>query len=155
MMKKKVRMMVGAPALSANIPKTRPVRSQGLNWCTADDKELHITVRTQEEAVVVSCDFHLQGEKACMMAALQTEMEQLASNVESHGGIVGHIKASVECQDTAVISVTLDRADVRCGNTTELQGSFAAIVLFLDETKARELVETMFENVKMKIQTVA
>ena len=54
-----------------------------------------------------------------------------------------------------MISVTLDRADVRCGNTTELQGSFAAIVLFLDETKARELVETMFENVKMKIQTVA
>ena len=133
------------------VPKPQSMKMQEFSWDT-DDDDVRITARMQEEAVVISADFSVRGTKEIFLEVLKAEMEHLATQVASCGGIVGHIKASVECCETTVISVTLDKADVRNGRMDEINGKFAAILLLMEETKARELTEIMFAAVKEKIK---
>ena len=149
---KKIWKMGETVPAQGTVPKPQSMKLQEFSWDTEVEDDVHIMVRTQDEAVVVSADFSVQSTKEIFLEVLQTEMEDLASQVSSCGGIVGHIKASVECCETEVISVTLDKADVRKGIVEEIKGKFAAILLLMEETKARELTETMFAAVKEKIK---
>lgn len=81
-----------------------------------------------------------------MINLLQIQMENLASHVQENGGIVGHIKTSVEVRETAVISVTLDKADIRKGSYEEIFGKFTAIILLMEPERIQELVENMFRR---------
>ena len=148
---KKVWKMGETVSAQGTVSKPQSMKLQEFSWDT-DDDDVRITARMQEEAVVISADFSVRGTKEIFLEVLKAEMEHLATQVASCGGIVGHIKASVECCETTVISVTLDKADVRNGRMDEINGKFAAILLFMEETKARELTEIMFAAVKEKIK---
>ena len=148
---KKVWKMGETVSAQGTVSKPQSMKLQEFSWDT-DDDDVRITARMQEEAVVISADFSVQSTKEIFLEVLKAEMEHLATQVASCGGIVGHIKASVECCETTVISVTLDKADVRNGRMDEINGKFAAILLFMEETKARELTEIMFAAVKEKIK---
>ena len=148
---KKVWKMGETVSAQGTVSKPQSMKVQEFSWDT-DDDDVRITARMQEEAVVISADFSVRGTKEIFMEVLKAEMEHLATQVASCGGIVGHIKASVECCETTVISVTLDKADVRNGRMDEINGKFAAILLLMEETKARELTEIMFAAVKEKIK---
>lgn len=148
---KKVWKMGETVSAQGTVSKPQSMKMQEFSWDT-DDDDVRITARMQEEAVVISADFSVQSTKEIFLEVLKAEMEHLATQVASCGGIVGHIKASVECCETTVISVTLDKADVRNGRMDEINGKFAAILLFMEETKARELTEIMFAAVKEKIK---
>lgn len=148
---KKVWKMGETVSAQGTVSKPQSMKLQEFSWDT-DDDDVRITARMQEEAVVISADFSVRGTKEIFMEVLKAEMEHLATQVASCGGIVGHIKASVECCETTVISVTLDKADVRNGRMDEINGKFAAILLLMEETKARELTEIMFAAVKEKIK---
>ena len=148
---KKVWKMGETASAQGTVSKPQSMKLQEYSWDT-DDDDVRITARMQEEAVVISADFSVRGTKEIFLEVLKAEMEHLATQVASCGGIVGHIKASVECCETTVISVTLDKADVRNGRMDEINGKFAAILLLMEETKARELTEIMFAAVKEKIK---
>lgn len=148
---KKVWKMGETVSAQGTVSKPQSMKLQEFSWDT-DDDDVRITARMQEEAVVISADFSVRGTKEIFLEVLKAEMEHLATQVASCGGIVGHIKASVECCETTVISVTLDKADVRNGRMDEINGKFAAILLLMEETKARELTEIMFVAVKEKIK---
>ena len=148
---KKVWKMGETVSAQGTVSKPQSMKLQEFSWDT-DDDDVRITARMQEEAVVISADFSVRGTKEIFLEVLKAEMEHLATQVASCGGIVGHIKASVKCCETTVISVTLDKADVRNGRMDEINGKFAAILLFMEETKARELTEIMFAAVKEKIK---
>lgn len=148
---KKVWKMGETVSAQGTVSKPQSMKMQEFSWDT-DDDDVRITARMQEEAVVISADFSVRGTKEIFLEVLKAEMEHLATQVASCGGIVGHIKASVECCETTVISVTLDKADVRNGRMDEINGKFAAILLLMEETKAREQTEIMFAAVKEKIK---
>ena len=148
---KKVWKMGETVSAQGTVSKPQSMKMQEFSWDT-DDDDVRITARMQEEAVVISADFSVQSTKEIFLEVLKAEMEHLATQVASCGGIVGHIKASVKCCETTVISVTLDKADVRNGRMDEINGKFAAILLLMEETKARELTEIMFAAVKEKIK---
>ena len=148
---KKVWKMGETVPAQGTVSKPQSMKLQEFSWDT-DDDDVRITARMQEEAVVISADFSVRGTKEIFLEVLKAEMEHLATQVASCGGIVGHIKASVECCETMVISVTLDKADVRNGRMDEINGKFAAILLLMEEIKARELTEIMFAAVKEKIK---
>lgn len=148
---KKVWKMGETVSAQGTVSKPQSMKMQEFSWDT-DDDDVRITARMQEEAVVISADFSVRGTKEIFLEVLKAEMEHLATQVASCGGIVGHIKASVECCETTVISVTLDKADVRNGRMDEINGKFAVILLLMEETKARELTEIMFAAVKEKIK---
>ena len=148
---KKVWKMGETVSAQGTVSKPQSMKLQEFSWDT-DDDDVRITARMQEEAGVISADFSVRGTKEIFLEVLKAEMEHLATQVASCGGIVGHIKASVECCETTVISVTLDKADVRNGRMDEINGKFAAILLLMEETKARELTEIMFAAVKEKIK---
>ena len=148
---KKVWKMGETVSAQGTVSKPQSMKLQEFSWDT-DDDDVRITARMQEEAVVISADFSVRSTKEIFLEVLKAEMEHLATQVASCGGIVGHIKASVECCEITVISVTLDKADVRNGRMDEINGKFAAILLLMEETKARELTEIMFAAVKEKIK---
>ena len=148
---KKVWKMGETVSAQGTVSKPQSMKLQEFSWDT-DDDDVRITARMQEEAVVISADFSVRGTKEIFLEVLKAEMEHLATQVAFCGGIVGHIKVSVKCCETTVISVTLDKADVRNGRMDEINGKFAAILLLMEETKARELTEIMFAAVKEKIK---
>ena len=118
----------------------------------ADTQDVRLSVKTQDEAVVVSAEFHFEGDREKISQKLSRGMEQMAERVQDAGGIVGHIKASVDFQETAVFSVTLDHADIRKGAGCEAGGKFAAIVLLLDEKTAYALAEQMFTEIRASLR---
>lgn len=115
-------------------------------------EDVRLSVKTQDEAVVVSAEFHFDNDRGKISQTLSQGMEQLAKRVQDAGGIVGHIKASVDFQETAVFSVTLDRADIRKGAGCEAGGKFAAILLLLDEKTAYALTEQMFTDIRASLR---
>lgn len=111
-------------------------------------QDVRLSVKTQDEAIVVSAEFYFEGDREKISRILSQGMEQMAKRVQDAGGIVGHIKASVDFQETAVFSVTLDHADIRKGAGCEAGGKFAAIILLLDEMTAYALAEQMFTEIR-------
>lgn len=111
-------------------------------------QDVRLSVKTQDEAIVVSAEFYFEGDREKISQILSQGMEQMAKRVQDAGGIVGHIKASVDFQETAVFSVTLDHADIRKGAGCEAGGKFAAIILLLDEMTAYTLAEQMFTEIR-------
>ena len=115
-------------------------------------QDVRLSVKTQDEAIVVSAEFYFKGEREKISQILSRGMEQMAKRVQDAGGIVGHIKASVDFQETAVFSVTLDHADIRKGAGCEAGGKFAAIILLLDEMTAYALAEQMFTEIRESLR---
>ena len=111
-------------------------------------QDVRLSVKTQDEAIVVSAEFYFEDDREKISQILSRGMEQMAKRVQDAGGIVGHIKASVDFQETAVFSVTLDHADIRKGAGCEAGGKFAAIILLLDEMTAYALAEQMFTEIR-------
>lgn len=111
-------------------------------------QDVRLSVKIQDEAIVVSAEFYFEGDREKISQILSQGMEQMAKRVQDAGGIVGHIKASVDFQETAVFSVTLDHADIRKGAGCEAGGKFAAIILLLDEMTAYALAEQMFTEIR-------
>lgn len=115
-------------------------------------QDVRLSVKTQDEAIVVSAEFYFEGDREKISQILSQGMEQMAKRVQDAGGIVGHIKASVDFQETAVFSVTLDHADIRKGAGCEAGGKFAAIILLLDEMTAYALAEQMFTEIRESLR---
>ena len=114
-------------------------------------QDVRLSVKNQDEAIVVST-FYFEGDREKISQILSRGMEQMAKRVQDAGGIVGHIKASVDFQETAVFSVTLDHADIRKGAGCETGGKFAAIILLLDEMTAYALAEQMFTEIRESLR---
>ena len=115
-------------------------------------QDVRLSVKNQDEAIVVSAEFYFEGDREKISQILSRGMEQMAKRVQDAGGIVGHIKASVDFQETAVFSVTLDHADIRKGAGCEAGGKFAAIILLLDEMTAYALAEQMFTEIRESLR---
>ena len=115
-------------------------------------QDVRLSVKTQDEAIVVSAEFYFEDDREKISQILSRGMEQMAKRVQDAGGIVGHIKASVDFQETAVFSVTLDHADIRKGAGCEAGGKFAAIILLLDEMTVYALAEQMFTEIRESLR---
>ena len=149
-MKRTVQMRVNAKKSGGQFVFQKKDRFLALE--NTETQDVHLAVKTQDEAVVVSAEFHFKNEREKISQDLSHGMEQLAKRVQNAGGIVGHIKASVDFQETAVFSVTLDHADIRKGAGCEAGGRFVAIILLLDEKTVYAFTEQMFTEIKASLR---
>lgn len=76
------------------------------------DCPYHIHGHIHEGAAAVSGKLTLSGSLRDHQAAISEMLEHLAAEVWEHGGLVGHIKASVAQSSSTVFSVTKHRATV-------------------------------------------
>ena len=66
----------------------------------------HVEARRQDEATVISGEYCFEGDRAFFSELLKTSLETLAERIQQEQGLIGHIKTSLEIQDTEVFSVT-------------------------------------------------
>lgn len=149
-MKKAVQMHVDTKKSGGQLYFQKKDRFLSLENTKPED--VRLSVKTQDEAIVVSAEFYFEGDREKISQILSRGMEQMAKRVQDAGGIVGHIKASVDFQETAVFSVTLDHADIRKGAGCEAGGKFAAIILLLDEMTAYAFAEQMFTEIRESLR---
>ena len=63
-----------------------------------EKRKLKVTSLLQDNAVVVSAEYHTAADRGRAGKLLTEYMEALAGEIDSRGGIIGHIKTSVEMQ---------------------------------------------------------
>ena len=106
-----------------------------------DADGIHIEHHVQDEACVVSGVMQLCGSYDGMRERIAEKLEALAAEITARGGIVGHVKASAEVQQTEMFSVTDIKAMVKTAPTQEITVKMAAIVFAIEPEETEELVE--------------
>ena len=114
--------------------------------CTQKREKLYVTSQLQDSAVVVSAEYHTAADRERAGELLVRYMEALAGEIDSRGGIIGHIKTSVEVQYVEMYSLTDKTVMKKTSELPELTLYTAAIVFCVKEEELRCLVRDMFRD---------
>ena len=75
-------------------------------------------------------------------------MEELAAQLSQEGGIIGHIKASVEVSHIEMYSITDTKVMKKSSRDTLLKLHLAAIVFAVSQDHAIDLVKMLFTRLE-------
>ncbi|MBQ8975254.1 MAG: hypothetical protein IJ072_05985 [Oscillospiraceae bacterium] len=100
-----------------------------------------VELNRHDEALVVSGAVNLMGQPGEVNSKLSGALEKAAARVNELGGIVGHIKASVDARKITMLSVTETEVMEKSAPESELRIIMTAIVFALPEEDAKALVE--------------
>lgn len=112
---------------------------------------VHVESHLHDEARVISGDVTLFADYNKLKTILSEQLEVLAKAVNERGGIVGHIKASVEVKLVEMFSVTDVAVSVKTAPGQEIKINMASIVFVIDPDEAVKLVTAALEAVKAGI----
>lgn len=119
--------------------------------CTQKREKLYVTSQLQDSAVVVSAEYHTAADRERAGELLVRYMEALAGEIDSRGGIIGHIKTSVEVQYVEMYSLTDKTVMKKASELPELTLYTAAIVFCVKEEELRCLVRDMFRDMDRQL----
>lgn len=119
--------------------------------CTQKREKLYVTSQLQDNAVVVSAEYHTAADRERAGELLTRYMEALAGEIDSRGGIIGHIKTSVEIQYVEMYSLTDKTVMKKTSELPELTLYTAAIVFCVKEEELRCLVRDMFRDMDRQL----
>ena len=119
--------------------------------CTQKREKLYVTSQLQDNAVVVSAEYHTAADRERAGELLARYMEALAGEIDSRGGIIGHIKTSVEVQYVEMYSLTDKTVMKKASELPELTLYTAAIVFCVKEEELRCLVRDMFRGMDRQL----
>lgn len=100
-----------------------------------------VELNRHDEALVVSGGLNIMGQPEEVNSKLSGALEKAAARVNELGGIVGHIKASVDARKITMLSVTESEVMEKSAPEAELRIIMTAIVFALPEEEAKALVE--------------
>ena len=109
---------------------------------------IHIEHHVQDEACVVSGVMHLCRSYDGLRERIAETLEALAAEINAKGGIVGHVKAAAEVQQTEMFSVTDVKAMIKTAPTPEITVKMAAIVFAIEPEETEELVESALRQLR-------
>ena len=113
-----------------------------------DHDGIHIEHHVQDEACVVSGVMHLCRSYDGLRERIAETLEALAAEITARGGIVGHVKAAAEVQQTEMFSVTDVKAMIKTAPTPEITVKMAAIVFAIEPEETEELVESALRQLR-------
>lgn len=119
--------------------------------CTQKREKLYVTSQLQDNAVVVSAEYHTAADRERAGELLTRYMEALAGEIDSRGGIIGHIKTSVEIQYVEMYSLTDKTVMKKTSELPELTLYTAAIVFCVKEEELCCLVRDMFRDMDRQL----
>lgn len=112
-----------------------------------------VSVALQDGAVVVSGEYTASGNREAFTGLLRQGLADLAGRFNDMDAIIGHIKASVDCHEVEVLSVTEREVSRIKGAAGEFTVHLAAIVFAVDTETAAALVREMLEDIDEKVRT--
>ena len=104
-------------------------------------------MRLQDDAKVVSGRLLISGSYDDIKDKLKEGLEEFAAAVNEKGGVVGHIKASVEVTTVDMFSVTETAAMVKRAPEQNMRIILAAIVFFIEPEEAEALAKSVLEKI--------
>lgn len=103
-----------------------------------------VTVSHHEGAIVGTLEQTVSGNAGERKALVRETISGLARWTEEQGGLVGHIKASLQTKEgTAIFSCTGDEVHIREFPDTGGALSFTAIVFCVDEEQLKKRLEEL------------
>lgn len=103
-----------------------------------------VTVTHHEGAIVGALEQTVSGNAGERKALVRDAISGLARWAEEQGGLVGHIKASLQTREgTAIFSCAGDEVHIRELADTGTELSFTAIVFFVDEEQLKKRLEEL------------
>ncbi|BFK24925.1 hypothetical protein AB9D59_00485 [Blautia producta] len=114
-------------------------------------EKLKVTSLLQDSAVVVSAEYHTAADRDRAGELLTARMETLAGRIDAQGGIIGHIKTSVELRYVEMYSLTDKTVMKKASDLPELTFYMAAIVFAVKEEELLCLVREMFEDMDRQL----
>lgn len=108
---------------------------------------IYTNVRLQDDAKVVSGRLLISGSYDDIKDKLKEGLEEFAAAVNEKGGVVGHIKASVEVTTVDMFSVTETAAMVKRAPEQNMRIILAAIVFFIEPEEAETLAKSVLEKI--------
>lgn len=116
-----------------------------------DDKNFNVSISYHDMSVIASYKFDLNvGENIDKDKCISEFLLDIGSEVEEHGGIIGHIKAiSCGCENGKMLSVTYDGAVTE--NPVKIHKIYAegvAIVFNVDGEVLSHIVRESYEEIK-------
>lgn len=113
-----------------------------------------VSVTIQDGAVVVSGEYTASGNREAFTGLLKEGLYGLAGRFNDMDAIIGHIKASVDCHEVEVFSVTERDVSHIKGAVGAFTVHLAAIVFAVDAEEAVSLVKEMLEDIDKKVRTI-
>ena len=113
-----------------------------------DEDGIHIEHHIVDDARVISGTVRFSGDYEALRPILKEELEALAAQVVSSGGVVGHIKAAAEVTQTEMCSVTDVDAMVKATPTQAITVKLAAIVFCVEPEDVEPLVEAVLRTLR-------
>lgn len=117
----------------------------------ADSGAIHVESHLHDDARVISGLLTVQADYSKLRDVLQQRLEELAAQVTTRGGIVGHIKASCEVKEVEMFSITDVTVSIKKAPVQEIRINLAAIVFIVDRAEAERLVYDTLETVRNSI----
>ena len=108
---------------------------------------IYTNVRLQDDAKVVSGRLLISGNYDNIKDKLKEGLEEFAAAVNEKGGVVGHIKASVEVTTVDMFSVTESAAMIKRAPEQDMRIILAAIVFFVESEEAEALAKRALEKI--------
>ena len=108
---------------------------------------VYTNVRLQDDAKVISGSVLITGEYEGIKDKLKAGLEEFAAAVGEKGGVVGHIKASVEVMTVDMFSVTETEAMVKRAPEQNMKVILAAIVFFIEPEEAENLAKAALQKI--------
>ena len=108
------------------------------------DRQIHDAVR------VVTAEKKLYADPEAAKNSLEHSMEKLAASVTEAGGIIGHIKASIEVTTNHIISVTDEKSVLKTMPTADIGIKFAAIAFMIDCEIFESMVKKTIDEISAK-----
>jgi hypothetical protein len=120
--------------------------------CEEENKgPITVTSMIQDSAVVVSAEYHVMASYEVLSPLISKKMEELAKNLNEMGCLIGHIKAAMDVHKVDMFSLTEDVVHHKEGVVEEMTVNFAIILFAIEETTAKEMVESMIEEIHHKV----
>ena len=110
--------------------------------------EICTQVRTHDDARVVSGHLELNGDYGVIRVRLRRALEEFAAQVAALGGVVGHIKASVEHSQVEMFSITDEDVMIKTAPEERIVITLAAIVFYISEEQAEHLAFHALEHTR-------
>ncbi|MCR1839507.1 hypothetical protein [Murimonas intestini] len=111
-----------------------------------ENKNPSISSHLQDGACIVSAQYHTCMDAEALGIRLTELLEELASKINAHGGIIGHIKASLDIHRAEMYSVTEEKVTRKSSQVPDITLCLAAIVFMVPEEELLAHIKTMFQK---------
>ena len=119
---------------------------------TGERQGIRVSSAVRDGAVAVYGEYGILADRQELSALLASNMEAAALRLESMGGIIGHMKASMDVHRVDSFSLTEREVSYREGSIEEIDIHLNVLVFAIEEEGAKKTVEQMFCDVDRKVK---